>query len=163
MGDRRFVTGHVTGCDDICDGSSFRNYLIDNKCDGVTAQNPGGSFAVSTLSWTKWRKTAFLQESGIAPFFNFGFSNLLPIRVFPLKPGDGKPRDFSNFWRISPGGGVWGGRASGDLAVKSAALRIMRIFKLQSKLGQPVKLVKPVSNESSRSGLKPNMDASALP
>ena len=42
MADRRFVTGRVTGCDGKCDGSSFRKYLINKDCDGVTAQNPGG-------------------------------------------------------------------------------------------------------------------------
>jgi hypothetical protein len=34
------VTGDVTLCDGKCDGSGFRNYLINKECDGVTAQNP---------------------------------------------------------------------------------------------------------------------------
>ncbi len=35
-----FVTGPVSGCDGFCDGLAFRKCLMDNLCDGVTAQNP---------------------------------------------------------------------------------------------------------------------------
>ncbi len=35
-----FVTGPVTGCDGFCDGLAFRKCLMDNMCDGVTAQYP---------------------------------------------------------------------------------------------------------------------------
>jgi hypothetical protein len=105
--------GFVTGCDGKCDGSSFRKYLINNNCDGVTAQNPGGSVAANLFFRIKWRKPAFLQKPGIAPFFGSECSNLLPVRTFRLKPGEIGARNLSNFWRISPGvytpGGVWGG------------------------------------------------------
>jgi hypothetical protein len=37
------VTGQVTGYDGKCDGSGFRKDLIDNICDGVTAENTPGS------------------------------------------------------------------------------------------------------------------------
>jgi hypothetical protein len=39
----KLCDGWVTVCDGKCDGFNFLNYLINNICDGVTAQNPKAS------------------------------------------------------------------------------------------------------------------------
>jgi hypothetical protein len=40
---RSFVTDKVKVCDGKCYGSGLRKHLIDKVCDGVTAENPGGT------------------------------------------------------------------------------------------------------------------------
>jgi hypothetical protein len=66
-------------------------------------------FAVNIFSGTKWRKTAFLQKHGIGRFFESGSSKGLQIRIIRLKWTAMGAGDFSDFWRISPGGIYTGG------------------------------------------------------
>jgi hypothetical protein len=73
------------------------------------------AFAVNIFSWTKWRKTAFLQKRGIGPFFKSESSNRLQIRMIRLKSNTIGAGNFSNFWRISPGGIYTGGVEVGSL------------------------------------------------
>jgi hypothetical protein len=109
MVDRRFVTGGVTGCDGKCDGSSFRKYLINNICDGVTAQNPGG-FRLRRNGYgaTRWRDkgiTESRKNRKIKRCLSFD-CNPLPSNLFEPKRETGVFRIIRNFLQV----GYMGGR-----------------------------------------------------
>jgi hypothetical protein len=82
-------------------------------------------FAVKLFSRTNWRKRSILQKVGIGSFFDPQNFNPFQVSRIRLKSNATGARNFSNFWRISPG--VYtGGANSEELRVQSAELRIMK-------------------------------------
>ena len=75
---------------------------------------PSGLIRGQFFPGIRVRKTAFLQKRGIVQFFKSESLKLLQIRLIRLKTDANGARNFSNFWRISPGV-VYGGRGPGKM------------------------------------------------